>query len=148
LGAAFGGRDWGATSPKRGTNEIRPPNAQSGALWVMVWGTRLEMLLGWPLKVLTSYLPTDPNICMTRHVEGIFQADPKVAMTLFLAPGRADLWLWWTRKSLVMSPSPASSLASTTQTTPPSFEVIGKLVESPCFATAAYLLSSVTHVTL
>jgi hypothetical protein len=47
-----GGRDWGATSSKRSTNETRRPNAQSGAFWGTVWETRLEMLLArmeWPL---------------------------------------------------------------------------------------------------
>jgi hypothetical protein len=41
---AFGGRGWGATSPKRSTNETRPPNVQSGTVWESLWGTRLEML--------------------------------------------------------------------------------------------------------
>ena len=45
----FGGGGWGtrlgSDLPKRGTNETRPPNARSGAVWGTVWGTRLEMLL-------------------------------------------------------------------------------------------------------
>jgi hypothetical protein len=44
LGAAFGGRDWGAISPKRGTNGTRPPNAQSQAVWGTVWETQRDIL--------------------------------------------------------------------------------------------------------
>jgi hypothetical protein len=45
FGGGVWGRGWGATSLKRGTDETRPPNAQSCA----VWGTRLEMLLYSPI---------------------------------------------------------------------------------------------------
>jgi hypothetical protein len=38
LGAVFGGRDWGATSPKRGTNKTRPSNVRSDTVWWTLWG--------------------------------------------------------------------------------------------------------------